>query len=93
VLRSEKGVQTAAMLYTMVGTCKQLGIDPFGYFREALPALFALRRTPGQAVTGVLAGPLVAASSQDNAVAASDNRESLGEVTRVLLRNNSSDEP
>jgi transposase len=42
VLGSETGGQTAAVLYTMVGTCKHLGIDPFAYLREVLPALFAL---------------------------------------------------
>jgi transposase len=46
VLGSEKGGQTAAVLYTLVGTCKHLGIDPFGYLREALPALFALGEKP-----------------------------------------------
>jgi transposase len=39
VIGSEKGGQTAAVLYTMVGTCKHLGIDPFAYLRELLPAL------------------------------------------------------
>ena len=34
--------QTEAVLYTMLGTCKHLGIDPFTYLRGALPGLFAL---------------------------------------------------
>jgi transposase len=42
VLGSESGGKTAAVLYSVVGTCKHLGIDPFVYLREALPALFAL---------------------------------------------------
>jgi hypothetical protein len=42
VLGSETGGRTAAVLYTVVGTCKHLGIDPFAYLREALPGLFAL---------------------------------------------------
>jgi len=46
VLGSEKGGQTAAVLYSIVGTCKHLGIDPFRYLREALPALFALGENP-----------------------------------------------
>jgi hypothetical protein len=29
-----------------VRTCKDLGIDPFAYLREALPALFALGEKP-----------------------------------------------
>ena len=29
-------------MYSVVATCKQLGIDPFAYLREVLPALFAL---------------------------------------------------
>jgi hypothetical protein len=36
----------AAVLYTLVGTCKHLGIDPFAYLREALPGLFALGEKP-----------------------------------------------
>jgi transposase len=42
VIGSEAGGTTAAVLYSVVGTCKHLGIDPFGYLREALPGLFAL---------------------------------------------------
>ena len=46
VIGSAAGGQTAAVLYTMVGTCKHLSIDPFGYVREALPGLFALGAKP-----------------------------------------------
>jgi transposase len=46
VIGSETGGETAAVLYTMVGTCKHLGIDPFAYQREALPGLFALGENP-----------------------------------------------
>jgi transposase len=46
VIGSEKGGKTAAALYTIVGTCKHLGIDPFAYLRELLPALFALGEKP-----------------------------------------------
>jgi transposase len=46
VLGSEAGGATAAVLYTLVGTCKHLGIDPFAYLREALPGLFALGEKP-----------------------------------------------
>jgi transposase len=46
VLGSETGGKTAAVLYTLVGTCKHLGIDPFVYLREALPGLFALGEKP-----------------------------------------------
>lgn len=34
------------MLYSVVGTCKHLGIDPFEYLREALPGLFTLGEEP-----------------------------------------------
>jgi hypothetical protein len=44
---SAEGGRTAATLYTVVGTCKPLRIDPFVYFRESLPALFALGDSPG----------------------------------------------
>jgi transposase len=46
VIGSERAGQTAAVLYTLVGTCKHLGIDPFAYLREALPGLFALGEMP-----------------------------------------------
>ena len=46
LLGSEAGGRTAAVLYTVVGTCKHLGIDPFAYLREALPGLFALGEQP-----------------------------------------------
>jgi hypothetical protein len=44
---SAGGGETAAALYSAVGTCKHLGIDPFAFLREALPALFGLRETFG----------------------------------------------
>jgi transposase len=46
VIGSEAGGQTAAVLYSVVGTCKHLLIDPFAYLREALPGLFALGEKP-----------------------------------------------
>ena len=46
VVGSETGGQTAAVLYSIVGTCKHLSIDPFTYLREALPGLFALGEKP-----------------------------------------------
>jgi len=46
VIGSEVGGQTAAVLYSVVGTCKHLGIDPFAYLRDALPGLFALGEKP-----------------------------------------------
>jgi transposase len=46
VIGSEAGGQTAAVLYTVVGTCKHLSIDPLVYLREALPGLFALGEKP-----------------------------------------------
>lgn len=46
VIGSETGGRTAAVLYTMVGTCKHLGIDPFVYLKEALPGLFAMGDRP-----------------------------------------------
>jgi hypothetical protein len=46
VLGSATGGRTAAVLYSVVGTCKHLGIDPFVYLREALPGLLALGDKP-----------------------------------------------
>jgi transposase len=42
VIGSERGGRTAAVLYSVVGTCKHLGIDPFVYLRDALPGLFGV---------------------------------------------------
>ncbi len=46
VLGSAGAGRTAAVLYTMVGTCKHLSIGPFAYLSEALPGLFALGDRP-----------------------------------------------
>jgi hypothetical protein len=46
VIGSEVGGQTAAVLYSVTGTCKHLGIDPFAYLRDAMPGLFALGEVP-----------------------------------------------
>jgi transposase len=46
VVGSETGGRTAAVLYSVVGTCKHLGIDPFAYLRDTLPGLFALGEKP-----------------------------------------------
>jgi transposase len=46
VVGSEAGGQTAAVLYSVVGTCKHLAIDSQAYLREALPGLFTLGETP-----------------------------------------------
>jgi hypothetical protein len=46
VVGSGVGGQTAATLYSIVGTCKHLGIDPWAYLRESLPGLFALGEEP-----------------------------------------------
>jgi transposase len=46
VIGSERAGRTAAVLYTIVATCKHLSIDPFAYLREALPGLFALGDQP-----------------------------------------------
>jgi transposase len=34
------------VLYSVVGTCKHLSVDPFAYLREALPGLFARGEHP-----------------------------------------------
>jgi hypothetical protein len=48
VIGSEAGGKSAAVLYSVVGTCKHLGGDPFVYLREALPGIFALGEGPTQ---------------------------------------------
>jgi hypothetical protein len=46
VIGSEVGGKTASLLYSVVGTCKNLGLDPFAYLRDALPGLFVLGEEP-----------------------------------------------
>lgn len=46
VVGREVGGETAATLYSIVGTCKHLSIDPWTYLREALPGIFALGEEP-----------------------------------------------
>jgi transposase len=46
VIGSETGGRTAAVLYSLVGTCKHLCIDPLVYLKAALPGLFALGEKP-----------------------------------------------
>jgi transposase len=36
------------VLYSVVGTCKHLGIDPFAYLRAVLPELFMLGEKPAE---------------------------------------------
>jgi transposase len=46
VVGSEKGGRTAAVLYSVVATCRHLSIDPFAYLREALMGVFGLGEKP-----------------------------------------------
>jgi hypothetical protein len=47
--RDNSGLQAqAAALYSVVGTCKHLGLDPFGYLREAMLVLFCLGDEPSE---------------------------------------------
>jgi len=46
VIGSKEGGRIAAVAYTIVGTCKHLGIDPFAYLREALVGMFELGDKP-----------------------------------------------
>jgi hypothetical protein len=39
---SDAGGRAAAILYSVVGTCRRLGIDPFAYLRGVLARLPAL---------------------------------------------------
>jgi len=38
-LGSDRGGRTAAVLYSLTGTCKHLGLDPFAYLRDVLGQL------------------------------------------------------
>jgi len=37
---------SAAIHYTLVGSCRHLGIDPFAYLRDVLPKMHALGAKP-----------------------------------------------
>lgn len=55
VIGSEAGGETAAVLYSVVGTCKHLGIDPFVYLRDALMGVYGLGEKPtAEQLTGWL---------------------------------------
>jgi transposase len=43
---SAEGGRTAAALYSVVGTCKHLRIDPFAYLRDTLPGMSAVGEQP-----------------------------------------------
>ena len=45
-LGSAAGGHTAATLYSIVATCRQLGADPFAYLRAVLPAVFEMGDQP-----------------------------------------------
>jgi transposase len=49
---SAAGGRTAAALYSVVATCKHLGIDPFAYLCDLLPALYALGDSPHEEALG-----------------------------------------
>ena len=36
---SDGGGESAAVLYSVIGTCRRLGLDPFAYLRDALVRL------------------------------------------------------
>jgi transposase len=36
---SDRGGRTAATLYTLVGSCKRLQVDPFAYVKDVLDGL------------------------------------------------------
>jgi hypothetical protein len=44
---AEAGARSA-LLYTLTGTCRHLGIDAFAYLREVLPAMHALGENPSE---------------------------------------------
>src|SRR5262249_32579443 len=46
VLGSETGGRTAAVLYTLVGTCKRLGVEPWAYLQDVLARLPATQVGP-----------------------------------------------
>jgi hypothetical protein len=52
---SDKGASTAAVLGSIVATCKRLKVDPFQYFSTVITAL---TKNPNSAPAGLLPGVL-----------------------------------
>jgi transposase len=50
-LGSPKGGDSAAVIYSLMGSCKVLGIDPFAYMTDVLTQLAANRKTPPESLT------------------------------------------
>ena len=56
---SDAGGRSAAVLYSIVGTCRRLGLDPFAYLRDTLARLPACRTGGGDGLLPVgRPGPL-----------------------------------
>jgi len=51
---SDEGGKTAAVLYSIVATCKQLNVEPFAYLRDMLTRL---PQTPAEHHADVLPAP------------------------------------
>jgi hypothetical protein len=45
---SDNGGQTAALLTSLIATCKRLGMDPFAYLRDLFGRIVSLRQLTGQ---------------------------------------------
>ena len=61
----------AAVHYTVVGTCRHLGLDPFAYLRDVLPKLHALGEHPAdEHLTPLLPDHWLAARASSSATAA-----------------------
>lgn len=58
VVGSEVGGRTAAVLYSVVGSCKHLLIDPWVYLRECLTGVRLGRETERQTTAGMAVGSL-----------------------------------
>ena len=48
---SDEGARRAAIIYSLVVSCRNLGIDPFAYFADVLPRLRALPAEPLRELT------------------------------------------
>jgi transposase len=80
---SAEGGRTAAALYSVIGTCKHLGIDPFAYLRDLLPALYALGDSPHEEALAYWLPEVWQVRQADGPEGRSPDRAGGGSVTVV----------
>jgi hypothetical protein len=71
------GGDTAAVLYSLIGSCKALGINPYAYLLETTEALLKNRETPRATLTPWAWAAAMAAKLQAEVAATSPGSATL----------------